>query len=236
MKRKTGCPTYINKSGIIGPSLLVLAGILIVLGVPSGRPSAADAQNAVVSPTPAPAAPRPWLEHWRLSTFSFGRVSKDQKDRDFFEVIGTGITVSTSPSVGYIVTAKHVFYDPPKNWHPNEVRVRWAWQEQKSVYEELGSALKLRDPDGRDLWVSAAGDSDVAAIPTVPLNVGGTHSQESISIKDFANPDDLYEGGTVVVLGYPGIVGNEYLVRAIVRSGIVAWRDPSRLFREAIPH
>ena len=28
------------------------------------------------------------------------------------------------------------------------------------------------------------------------------------------------------MLGYPGIVGNEYLVRAISRGGIVAWTNP----------
>ena len=28
-----------------------------------------------------------------------------------------------------------------------------------------------------------------------------------------AFPDDLFEGANVLVVGYPGIVGNEYLVR-----------------------
>jgi Trypsin-like peptidase domain len=73
--------------------------------------------------------------------------------------------------------------------------------------------------------VSAADGSDVAAIATTLQDVGGTHSQEAIPLKDFATAKDLYEGGTVVVLGYPGIVGDEYLIRAIVRAGIVAWRD-----------
>jgi hypothetical protein len=31
-----------------------------------------------------------------------------------------------------------------------------------------------------------------------------------------------------MVLGYPGLVENDYLVRAIVRQGIVAWTNPNR--------
>src|SRR5258708_25065322 len=182
------------------------------------------AQNASAQPASGPAPPRPWLDYWRPSTFSFGRVSKDQQGSDFFEAMGTGITVFIDPHTGYIVTAKHVFYDPTKDWHPSEIRVRWAWQEQKTVYEELGSTLRLRDTSGRDLWVGAADGSDVAAIASEPQDVGGTHTQVAVSLEDFAGAKDLYQGGTVIVLGYPAIVCDEYLIRAIVRAGIVASR------------
>src|SRR5438094_8733044 len=70
-----------------------------------------------------------WLDHWRLSTFSFGRV-QNQNGRNFFEVIGTGVLMATDQQTPYIVTAKHVFDDPKKQWHPSEIRLRFAWQER----------------------------------------------------------------------------------------------------------
>jgi hypothetical protein len=214
-----------QQTGILTALFLVFTAPLVAQ---ESKPTAGAQSTGAQATAPAPS--RPWLDYWRLSTFSFGRVSKDQQGSDFFEAIGTGITVSMDAHTGYIVTAKHVFYDPTKDWHPSEIRVRWAWQEQKTVYEELGSTLALRDRSGRDLWVAAADGSDVAAIATEPQDVGGTRSQMAISIKDFANAKDLYEGGTVIVLGYPAIVGGEYLIRAIVRGGIVAWRDPKDPF------
>jgi hypothetical protein len=48
----------------------------------------------------------------------------------------------------------------------------------------------------------------------------------AIFVSDIATKDDMFEGANVVALGYPGIVGNEYLVRSIVRAGIIAWMSP----------
>ena len=42
----------------------------------------------------------------------------------------------------------------------------------------------------------------------------------------------MFEGATILVLGYPGIVGNQYLVRAISRSGIVAWLNPEEPYQK----
>src|SRR5215475_11297431 len=160
------------KSGLVAALFLTL--VAQMAGQRNTSPQGMGAQAAQGAVVPSPAATnQPWLDYWRLSTFSFGKVSKDQEQREFFEVIGTGLTIGIDSHTGYIVTAKHVFYDPLKNWHPSDLRVRWAWQEQKSVYEDLGAILTLRDSDGRDLWVAAADGSDVAAIPTEPQDVGG---------------------------------------------------------------
>ncbi len=214
-------------------ALFVLSFVCVsLLGVATAEPQAASPPTTVAPAASGVANPKPWLDHWRLSTFSFGKVSKDTNDREFFEVIGTGVAVSVDAQHGYIVTAKHVFYDPNKNWHPSELRIRFAWEEQKSVYDDFGAIFKLRDEAGTDLWVSDSDGSDVAALPTQPHPPEGSHSQEAIPVGDFANSDDLFEGGTVVVLGYPGIVGNEYLVKAIVRTGIVSWADPLTPFEK----
>ncbi len=174
-----------------------------------------------------------WLEHWRLSTFSFGRIQK-QNQRDFFEVIGTGVLVAINPQTAYIVTAKHVFDDPTKNWHPSEVRLRFAWEERQSVYEGLGIAVKLLQPTGEPIWHAPNSGADIAAIPITiaQLQASGQQQPHAISTQDLATSDDLYEGASLLVLGYPGIVGNEYLVRAISRGGIIAWTNPESPYKK----
>lgn len=41
------------------------------------------------------------------------------------------------------------------------------------------------------------------------------------------NASDTYDGADVFILGYPGLVGEEYQQRALMRSGIIAWTDSS---------
>jgi hypothetical protein len=188
---------------------------------------AANAQQPPANPAPAqPPISRPWLDHGRLATWSVGRVATDENShRQFFEAIGTGVVIAIDAHTGYFVTAKHVFYDPELNWHPSEVRLRFAWQEDKSVFNELGVVLTLRDAAGKDLWKSLDDGSDLAAI--VPPSDLKTEIAEAISLNDFAQDADLYQGASAIVLGYPGVVGKEYLIRAIVRQGIVAWTNPA---------
>lgn len=171
---------------------------------------------------------KPWLDHWRLATFSFGSVDRDQNGRPFFKVIGTGFFVALDEKNGYIVTAKHVFYEPTANWHPAELRIRFSWQEHKSVYDELGIALRLRDENGKDMWTALDDGSDIAAI--VPQSQIRDVPVDAIFAKDFAGKDDVFEGASVVVIGYPGVIGNEYLIRSIIRMGIIAWTDPNAPF------
>lgn len=176
-----------------------------------------------------PQKPGGWLEHWRSSTISFGKKTLD-KNRSFFQVIGTGLIVATDAHTGYIVTAKHVFDNPDENWHPDQINVRFAWQEYESVYEYFGEQIKLRN-GSRVLWKAAEDGSDIAALPLDPtLNKALPSGKpfEGISLGEFGDQNWLFEGAPVIVLGYPGIVGNEYLVRAISRSGIVAWINPEK--------
>jgi len=167
---------------------------------------------------------KPWLDHWRLSTFSFGSVDRDQNGRQFFRVIGTGFFAGLDEKNGYIVTAKHVFREDAIDWHPTELRMRFGWQEHKSVYDEFGTTLKLRDERGTDLWKAPDDGSDVAAI--VPDFEVRDVPVDAMFVTDFAGKDDVFEGASVIVIGYPGVIGNEYLVRSIIRAGIIAWTDP----------
>jgi hypothetical protein len=67
------------------------AAALLMLACESLEPAQAQAQAV---PAKAAEPQLGWLDHWRLSTFSFGRV-QNQNNKDFFEVIGTGILVAT---------------------------------------------------------------------------------------------------------------------------------------------
>jgi hypothetical protein len=171
-----------------------------------------------------------WLDHWRSASFSFGQVEKDDQGLDYFKVIGTGIMIALDEHHGWIVTAKHVFYDPGRGWHPAEIRVRYAWEEKKSVYDDLGTVLKLQDENNKDLWLSPEDGSDVAVITPIAQPILGVKTQDAIFVTEFAKDQDIFEGESVVVLGYPGIVGNDYLVRAISRGGIVSWLEPTSPF------
>jgi V8-like Glu-specific endopeptidase len=177
-------------------------------------------------PQPTVMPPTAWLDHYRISTISVGVVSTDKTtQRQFFEVGGTALVIGVDSQTGYIVTAKHVFYDPEKNWHPKELKLRFAWQEQKSVFEELGTTLTLQDAAGKDLWKSLDDGSDLAAIE-LPTDIIKKNPAHGIGLPDFATDADLFMDAPIIVLGYPGVVGNEYLVRAVVRQGIVAWTNP----------
>jgi S1-C subfamily serine protease len=201
-------------------SKAVLSAILFFVGA-----YGAHAQQ----PPPAPTQPAhpivSWFDHLRISTVSIGVVKEDeQTKKKFFFVIGTGVFVAVDQHTGYLVTAKHVFSDPQENWHPSQLNLRFAWQEEKSVFDEFGVTLTLRDSTGADLWTSPSDGSDLAAI--APPSAIGSTNPEAVFPDTFANDEDLFMGATVIVLGYPGVVGNQYLVRPIVRQGIVAWTNP----------
>jgi len=151
-------------------------------------------------------------------------------DKKVFSVIGTGVLVTPdNGKSAFLVTAKHVFDEPSQGWHPTELRVRFSSQENKSFSEELGSTLQLTDPKGANLWSALPDGSDIAAIPA-PSDFKGLMT-DAIGYQDFAESDDVYDGATVFVFGYPGdvspLIGQNGLVRAITRSGTIAWTDPT---------
>lgn len=179
---------------------------------------------------PQQATTAAWTEHYRNSTISIGRtIIPSQGQPSTFQVLGTAIIVAPDEHTGFIVTAKHIFDDPTQSWHPAELRVRFAWDEKKSLTEELGLPIQLTTPSGANLW-TASPDADLAILP-IPPNFARL-PLHGISYQDFASSnDDLFDGATVFVYGYPEatttLVGSQALVRAITRSGVVAWTDPT---------
>ncbi len=105
--------------------------------------------------------------------------------------------------------------------------LRFAWQERRSVYDYFGISISLVDATRKQLWLAATGQ-DIAAIPISmsKMELSDGIQPHAIFLADIATRADLFEGANVMVLGFPGIVGNEYLARAITRAGIIAWLNP----------
>ncbi len=188
-------------------------------------------QDAAKKTQEQPRATRDWKEVWRNATVAFGVIAPDQTlSQDYFQAIGTGVIVSVDLHNAYLVTARHMFCDPDKLFHPTVLQVRFAWQGHKSIYSYLGLPFTLRNNTGANLW-RASEDGDIAAIQMPPIGSDlpvddRLKSYDSVPVGDVSS--DVYEGESVFVYGYPGIVGKEKLVKPILRQGIVAWTDPSR--------
>lgn len=190
----------------------------------------AVAQNPqTTQSTPTNQKQESWADIYRSATISFGRVVEDHGQR-VFQVLGTGIVVIVPKKdrfYGFIVTAKHMFYDPAQSWHPAALQVRFAWQENKSLTEEFGTTVKLISQTGENLWSSPADGADVAALPLKAGTVPEGITLRPIELGSFADAEDIYDGASVLVFGYPSLAGNSNLVRAITRGGVIAWTDPS---------
>lgn len=175
-----------------------------------------------------------WSEELRNETVAFGQILTDDLTHlKYFHTIGAGVIISTDPITSYLVTVKHMFCDPDKNFYPSELQIRFAWQEHRSIYQELGISLQLRDQSGGNLWASLDDGGDVAAIawPISFFNNLPEAARPPSGRVDVLNFEDVvggaFDGEPVYILGYPSIVGDEKLVRAILRQGIVAWTNPN---------
>jgi hypothetical protein len=49
----------------------------------------------------------------------------------------------------------------------------------------------------------------------------------AVGLQDFGNADDIYQGASILVFGYPVILGQDYLSTPLARGGIISWIDPT---------
>ncbi len=92
--------------------------------------------------------------------------------------------------------------------------------------DDFGVPLQLIS-NGKAIWRGADDGSDLAVAPLPDLRKYA--DLHAIGIQDFGTDDDIYQGASVVILGYPALLGEAYLATPIARSGIVAWTDPNGL-------
>jgi hypothetical protein len=163
------------------------------------------------------------LNHWRRSTISLGQLVDDGGKRKY-NTISSGIIIALDEHHGCLLTAKHAVYDTIHGYVPTEMRIRLP-KDQPSLGPNLGTKVPLVE-NGRNLWKSLPDDKiDLAAVPLPDLS---TYSNvHGVLARDFGTADDIFQGAPITVLGYPIILGEDYLSTPIARGGIIAWTDPT---------
>ena len=171
-------------------------------------------------------APSEMLEHWQRATLSLGRLVTDG-DHQRYTTLGSAVLAAVDEHHGCILTARHMVDDPTQNppWKPTAIQLRFARSTLTPVnQDDLGVTVPLI-VNGMHVWQPLEG-SDLAVIP--PPDLSRYADLHAISVNDFgATEDDVFQGAPVLVLGYPGVIGEGPLSFPIARSGIIAWTDPS---------
>jgi V8-like Glu-specific endopeptidase len=180
------------------------------------------------SQTEAQKPPAEMLEHWRRATVSLGKIeNKDGKDR--YKTLGSAVLAAVDERHGCLLTAKHMVFDPQKNWAPAEIRMRLA-QSASSPDPDLGVKVTLT-VDKQNVWQSLPDNSDLAVIPLGTISKADQSKlsdAHAVSINDFASTDDdVFQGASILVISYPQSIDEYPLSFPIARSGIIAWTNPS---------
>ncbi len=180
-----------------------------------------------------------WIEAAKDATVAIGSTRKarvqtllGETEKDVFAIVGTGVIMmppGQEEGPPWLVTAKHVFYAPARKWDPDSIQIRFNWFDRLPVDEYLGITIKLKEKDKR-LWIAHPDPLvDLAAVPLdISVREAGRATAGPVPIQAYASANDLYEGGSVLVFGYPGAVGPSYWTSAVVRAGIIAWTNPDK--------
>lgn len=199
-------------------ALLLLTIGAAMCSVAAGAQAPATSNN---TPPPSTPAPHDALEHLRQSTLAVGQVVDDGGKRRWV-TMGSAVIVAIDQNHACIITAKHVVHDPAQGYLPTQMYVRVP-QTSPSDATDFGVLVSLVD-NGNDLWRSLPDGSDIAAVP-LP-NLSKYSDVHGISEQDFGTDEDIYQGASVIVFGYPVVLGEDYLSTPIARGGIIAWTDP----------
>jgi hypothetical protein len=184
------------------------------------------------------------MERWRDSTVSLGTpmdlsIVKDPRmlaglkaegldsSRPFFFPNATGVLFVSEDRSIWLVTAKHVFDEPAKRWKPKSLNLRFSWFSTMSLQDNLGVPIELEE-NGKRLWIPHPNTSvDLATIQLkIPVGAAGRAIVNAVGLGAVPPSEEIYDGESVFVLGYPGIAGLGHLNKALLRAGIIAWVDP----------
>ncbi|ULA67005.1 MAG: hypothetical protein LZF62_180033 [Nitrospira sp.] len=181
-----------------------------------------------------------WIDRWRAATVVLGLVQETKvrsaagrvTTKKFFAVAGTGVLFSPEGNrnrISWLVTAKHVFFDPGGSWRPSNLSMLFSRSPRKGKAREVKVPLQLRHA-GRRCWFPHPNEAvDLAWLPLpANLRLPQSGSPSPITSRDLAHTVDLCEGVPVAVLGYPGAIDLPDSPRMIVRQGIVAWVSPTK--------
>jgi hypothetical protein len=164
---------------------------------------------------------------WRDATVALGNLVTIGAESKFI-VTGSAVVVAFDDHRGCLLTAKHMLVDPA-----NGQLTQSLWMRRTSEHgEEMPPIqLSLFDPQGKNIWI-ALPDNDLAVIPLPWAKLTGK-PLSAVTIQDFvSDPDDVFQGAQILVLGYPQVFRNPdqtnpYSTSPIARTGVVAWTDPT---------
>lgn len=147
--------------------------------------------------------------------------------RNLFIVVGTGVLFGfpdDPKDTLWLVTAKHVFYDPLDQWDPAHLYVRFSWFDERPVdtYQGIRVALKRGT---RHRWISHPNETvDLACLPLVFDKTDCERDPlPRIAVREIGSTQDLYPGAPVFLLGYPDAIAPDFAARAVLRQGMVSW-------------
>lgn len=201
-------------------NLAACLGLLTCLNVHAQMPAPPVPPNAAHTPAPTDDP----MYHLRRSTVSVGRVT-EVNGKQTFNTIGSAVIVATDSQHACLLTAKHVFYQPAIGYVPDQLWIRVA-KDQPFAANDFGVPLPLI-VGGKAVWRGADDGSDLAVAPLPDLRK--YPNLHGIGLQEFGTDDDLYQGASVIILGYPALLGEAFLATPIARSGIIAWTDPDGL-------
>jgi hypothetical protein len=149
----------------------------------------------------------------------------------FFSPIGTGVLfyVKTANTVvPCIVTAKHVVYNPNENWSPDTINIRFSSEDTLGFDEYTGIRVILKD-DRYIYWIPHPDPKvDLVCIPLLNnfIDAPKNETLHTLGYQDIASSNEIYDGESIMVLGYPGFATSKILVRSVLRQGIISWTNP----------
>lgn len=155
------------------------------------------------------------------------------------DIYGTGVLCyiklksnnETTP-IPVLVTAKHVFREEVKNFHPSKINLRFYNDKDKGIDKYYGESLNLYS-NGSPLWFELPDkNTDLAAIilpANLILNYQATRIDNITFLSNllFMSLQEAYEGQEIFMVGYPKIVSDKYRTKPIIRRGIISWIDPT---------
>jgi len=154
---------------------------------------------------------------------SLGLRITDANKKQHFATVGSGVIIAWDGGRhSCLLTAKHLFNDPTKSFFPTTLYIRVPQSEPRTD-EDLGVELTLVK-DGQTLW-RGADDADLAVVALPDLS--GYKDLHGISFADFGDENDVFQGASVVVFGYPELLGPDYQTTPIARNGVIAWTNPN---------
>jgi S1-C subfamily serine protease len=160
------------------------------------------------------------LHGLRRSTVSLG-FHQEVGGVQHFVTVGSGVIVAIDPHHACLLTAKHIFYNPEKGYVPTMLYVRIPQIEPRAA-DDLGVPVPLV-VNGQVRWRGSV-DADLAVADVPDLST--YKDLHAIFLSDFGGSDDVYQGASVVVMGYPELLGSDYQTTPIARGGIIAWTSP----------